>query len=200
MGQPKLLEAKTRERPRYHDFKKADIMGHASTMDNLTYDPFPNAKNEDVVRREIIARELVLFAKFEGPIDSLKIGMTVNYGGHTFALQRITEHINTQSDICVMEVEGSCLTTQCQPVEVLAQLRKTLAAANNTTPLLNPPKVKPCPCFRETKASGCRTKQGSGSASRWPKWSNNRCNWNSGNLRGSIARGATARRRARSRC
>lgn len=100
-------------------------------MANLTYDPFPNAKNDDVVRTEIIARELVLHAKLKGPFDSIKLGTALNYQWYDFGLVEVTEQINTESDECLFEVEGVAFLTPCDPLRTLSLLRDALAASNS---------------------------------------------------------------------
>ncbi len=124
----RIVEARVEERPHYFDFVKNDITGHHPSMANLTYDPFPDAKGGDVVRTEIIGRKLVLHAKIEGPFDAIKMGAALNYEGHKFALEKITEHIDTESDQCLFEVEGFAFTSLNEPIQVLKLLRESLAA------------------------------------------------------------------------
>jgi hypothetical protein len=123
-----ILDARTEEVPHYFDFKKSDIMGHHPTMANLNYDPFPNAKNDDTVRTEIIARKLVLRAKLKAPAGSITMANSLEYQGHSFILDRIQKQWREQSELC--EIEGFAFLTPCDPMQALAKLRTTLAAAN----------------------------------------------------------------------
>ena len=124
-----ILEATTEERPYFFDFKKSEIMGAHPSWAKLTYDPFPDASMDDVVRTEIISRELILKAKLEVKDVEMRMkvrGMALQYEGHTFVVTK--GHFSLNSP--VVEVEGSCFLTPCEPAKTLAMLRETLAASN----------------------------------------------------------------------
>jgi hypothetical protein len=125
-----ILEAKTEERPYFFDFKKYEIMGHHPTWAKLTYDPYPDAQADDVVRREIISREKVLKAKLEIKDLETKMkmrpGTALEYGGDKFAIT----NSRISFDSPIVEVEGQCFLTPCEPMAVLAKLRESLAASN----------------------------------------------------------------------
>jgi hypothetical protein len=113
-----ILSAETTERPVYWEFTKNELVGHHPTMANLICDPFPTAKNDEVVRREIIGRELVLHAKLTRPADSLRPGVTLAHNGHQFALKSVKEHIDTTNDESLFEVDGSEMLTPLDPMTV----------------------------------------------------------------------------------
>ena len=129
------LEAKIEERPFLFEYKKCDFVIHAVTMANLNYDPFPNNDLEDVVRREIVCTELVLTAKLRTK-DGLSIcpGETIEYEGHKFVIKKASEpiHGGTREGSDVIDVEGSCSLTPCEPMKVLAQLRENYARSNKS--------------------------------------------------------------------
>ena len=130
-----ILEAKIEERPLLFEYKKCDFVIHAVTMANLNYDPFPNNDLEDVVRREIVCTELVLTAKLRTK-DGFSIcpGETIEYEGHKFVVKKAGEpiHGGTHEESDVIDVEGSCFLTPCEPMKVLAQLRETYARSNRS--------------------------------------------------------------------
>lgn len=124
-----IISAKTEERPRYFEFKKSHFIGAHPTMATLDYDPFPEAKSGDVVRREIIGRELVLVAKLKAPPSAIRLGIALELDGHRFALKAVTEHIDVEGGESIFEVEGIEPLTPCEePLEVLARLRRAFAA------------------------------------------------------------------------
>jgi hypothetical protein len=126
----KIIKAQTEERPYFFDFKKYEVVGPHPTMDNLTYDPFPNAKMDDVVRSEILGRELMLYAtlEFDDKIEATEIrpGMAVNYGENQFAVT--SSEIRFTESGATVEMEGSKFLSEIDPVKVLARWRKALAA------------------------------------------------------------------------
>jgi hypothetical protein len=125
-----IIEAKTEERPYFFDFKKYEIMGDHPTWAKLTYDPYPDASMEDVVRTEIISTEKILTAKLEikdvETKTKMRSGIALDYQGNKYAVRKSSWSLNSP----VVEVEGSCFLTPCEPMEVLARLRKMLAASN----------------------------------------------------------------------
>lgn len=123
-----ILEARTEELPHYFEFKKSQIVGYHETLANLNYDPFPNAKSDDTVRTEIIARKLVLHARIKAPPGSITMANPFEYQGQSFILDKIKENWGEELD--EYEVEGFAFLTPCDPAQTLAQLRKMLAASN----------------------------------------------------------------------
>jgi hypothetical protein len=123
-----LLSARTKERPLYFDFTKQDIVGNHPSLPALSYDPFPEFKNTDVVRREIVGRELVLYAKIRGPHDCLQQGMRLDFGGRAFLLTEFAAAVDTKGDETLFEVEGSCHLQTTPPMDVLKRLRGVLSA------------------------------------------------------------------------
>ena len=122
-----VVEARTEERPFFYEFKKWEVVGQHPTMANLNYDPFPDKQSEDVVRREILCTELVLYAKLQGEdVFHYRPGVAVTISGHTFAIKEA--EIDISNNTC--EIEGSEFQSECEPSKVLAQIRKTLATNN----------------------------------------------------------------------
>ncbi len=117
-----ILEARTEEVPEFFKFTKQLIMNPCPGMANLTYDPFPNAKPDDVVRTEIVARKLILRAKLKGPSGSLTTNNSVTYQGRNFAPTEIVENFG-QGDESTFEFEGFALLTPCDIPRALSQLR-----------------------------------------------------------------------------
>jgi hypothetical protein len=131
-----ILEARTEERPVYFDFKKCDFVTHAVSMANLNYDPFPNNGLDDFVRRELVCEELVLTCKIKSDQPfRIRPGETIDYEGHKFAITKskpVEEEISKESGL--VEVEGSCFLTPCEPMKVLARLRVEYARASSQPP------------------------------------------------------------------
>ena len=123
-----VVSAKTEERPIYFEFTKNDIVGRHPTMANLGYDPYPEAKNNDIVRREIIGRELVLRAMLKGPAGSLRLGIAFEHNGHKFALRKVEEHLDVEGGDSTFEVEGTEPLRPIEPMKDLAKLRELLAS------------------------------------------------------------------------
>jgi hypothetical protein len=122
-----FLAATTEEVPHYFEFKKVDIMGYHPTMANLNYDPFPNANDNDTVRKEIIARKLVLRARLKAPAGFITMADRIEYEGHSFLLNSIQENCGEETD--VFEIEGFTFLTPCDPMQALARLRTMWAEA-----------------------------------------------------------------------
>ncbi len=126
-----VLSVETEQRPRYFEFTKNHFVGPCQGTADLGYDPYPDAKDSDVVRRELIGHEQVLIAKIKAPVGSLRPGVVLNLNGHKFALRQTTEHVNAENDTCVVDVEGFRPLDDCeQPMEVLARLRESLAKSD----------------------------------------------------------------------
>ncbi|MGA2178685.1 MAG: hypothetical protein ABSH15_03780 [Verrucomicrobiota bacterium] len=124
-----ILEAEMKEQPYFYEFKKSEIVRPHPTMANLTYDPYPGANMEDVVRKEIIGRELILRAKvkLENPsFDAMRPGIALDFQGHKFTV--IESNFDFETNI--VEVIGSKFLTPIEPMEHLKRLRQTLAASN----------------------------------------------------------------------
>jgi hypothetical protein len=130
MGDVTVTEATTEEQPYYYDFKKREVMGYLPTMANVTYDPFPKATDDDVVRTEIISTKIILRAKIKAPEGYLKGGMAIDYQGQKFAISNLTESFDAEGDKSLFEVEAFSFATQCEPLEALAKWRAALAANN----------------------------------------------------------------------
>jgi hypothetical protein len=122
-----VIESRIQEQPIRFQFRKQDVMGMHPTMANLDYDPFPDAGPNDVVREEIIGRQLVLHAKCRGPGDSLRPGLTVNADGRPFALTEVAEAPSLQDGPSTFVIEGVYQENDADPLKVLAQLRARLA-------------------------------------------------------------------------
>jgi hypothetical protein len=131
-----ILEAETEEIPFYFEFKKWQIMGDHPTWAKLTYDPYPKASMEDVVRREIIGRELVLRAKLKLENSEIDIspGIALDFQGKNFAVKSATTHYLANPDGssagCIIDVVGSHFLSLSEPVDVIAKFREILAASN----------------------------------------------------------------------
>jgi hypothetical protein len=125
-----IIDFKTEARPRFVKFKKRDIVSPSHTMANLTYDPYPKAGMDDTVRTEIIGRELFLVAKIKGEIWGVRPGVSLELEGHKFAIISSQGIANNPSGESTALVTGSEFLTSVEPLEVLGQLRRMLAASN----------------------------------------------------------------------
>jgi hypothetical protein len=126
-----VINLKTEQRPRYFEFIKNDFVAPCPGMVDVGYDPYPGAKNDDVVRREVIGHEQILIAKIKSPVGSLRPGVVLDLNGHRFALRQTNEHINAESDTCVVDVEGFRPLEDCEePIVVLRRLRESLAKSD----------------------------------------------------------------------
>ncbi|MDB6108305.1 MAG: hypothetical protein JWR69_55 [Pedosphaera sp.] len=122
-----IVSARTEERPFLHAFTKNDIVGSCPTMANLNYDPFPDNKPDDIVRRELIGRELLLHATLKGKdVVNVRPGTALHHEGHAFMIK--------EAEIDFMDntskVEGSAFLTDCEPRQTLMKLREMFAASN----------------------------------------------------------------------
>ena len=127
MSKIEVISANTEERPHYVEFTKGDFVGFNPTMVNLDYDPFPTNNLNDVVRTEIIARELVLHAKLKGDVLEIRPGVAVSIEGRNFPVTRSEMQIDTQGENSTADIEGVAFLTPCDPLKVLAQLREALS-------------------------------------------------------------------------
>jgi hypothetical protein len=117
------------EVPHFFEFTKNDFVADCPGMENLDYDPFPDKKPEDVARREIIAQKLVLHATLKGDVMDIRPGVDITIDGHDFAVTSAKTNIDIKDDQdSTAEVEGQAFLTPSEPLKVLAQLRKALAA------------------------------------------------------------------------
>ena len=125
-----IVTAEVEEHPHVTEFTKNDFLGHHPTMAALNYDPFPNAKMEDVVRKETVCRKLILDAtlKVANP-ELFNLGISLVYQGHTFSITDVSGSIKSH----VVKVKGTCFLTPPEPMKVLARLREMLAASNPKT-------------------------------------------------------------------
>jgi hypothetical protein len=133
-----ISEPKLEEQPYFFEFKKYMVVGEHPTWPRLTYDPFPNAGMEDVVRREIIGRQIIFRAKMEisDPVVAMEIrpGKALNYGEHKFAVEESTIDFeprpNNSSNGAIVDVVGSEFLTLTEPTEIIGRWRGMLAASN----------------------------------------------------------------------
>ena len=122
----------------FFEFEKHEAIGEHPTMAKLTYDPFPDAKMEDVVRREIIGRKLVLYVKLESDdflsATQIRPGNALDYQGHKFAVESSVINSKPNPDGAtvgaIVDVVGSEFLTEIEPMKVLAKLREIWAASN----------------------------------------------------------------------
>lgn len=63
-----IEEPKIEEVPRFFKFEKQHFTSQHPSYANLNYDPFPDKKYDDIVRTEIVGRDLVIRAKLKGPV------------------------------------------------------------------------------------------------------------------------------------
>jgi hypothetical protein len=131
MANIEVISERTEERPFYHEFTKNDIVGFCPTMANLDYDPFPNNKLDDVVRKEIISRELLWYAKLKGDVLPIRPGVVFERDGHRFAIIEAKINLTGRTS----DVEGSEFLTPCEPIKVLERLRKFFAENRPQQPL-----------------------------------------------------------------
>jgi hypothetical protein len=124
-----LKKPEIEEVPRFFDFQKRHFTSPSPQMANLNYDPFPDAKDDDIVRTEIIARDFVLRAKLKGSADALNMGMALDYDGKNYALTEIQEEYSGNGE-CIFDVTGIAKVTGEEPMTVLTRLRSVMAASN----------------------------------------------------------------------
>lgn len=124
MANIEFLSAKVEEHPQYYDFTKNELLGDCPGMVKLNYDPFPDKQLTDVVRREIIARKLVLQAKLKGDVFDIRPGVAVPYEGRSFAV--ISSNIKFGDSTA--DIEAEVFLTPPEPMKSLAALRESLAA------------------------------------------------------------------------
>ena len=139
MGKIEYIDEPTlEEQPYFFEFKKYEIVGEHPTWPKLTYDPFPDAGMHDVVRREIIGRQMIFRAKLKvsDPVMAMDFrpGKALDYGGHRFAVEEskidFEARSNGSSGGAVIEVMGSEFLTPIEPIENIRRLREMLAASN----------------------------------------------------------------------
>jgi len=124
-----LEKPEIEEAARLHDFKKRDFTKPFPQMADLNYDPFPDAKDDDIVRTEIIARDFVLRAKLKGSADALNLGKAIEYDGNKYQLTEIDEEFSGNGE-CIFDVTGVAKVAGEEPPAVLARLRSAMAASN----------------------------------------------------------------------
>jgi hypothetical protein len=124
-----LKKPEIEEVPRFFDFKKRDFTKPFPQMADLNYDPFPDAKDDDIVRTEIIARDFVLRAKLKGSADALNMGMALEYDGNKYDLTEIEEKFPGNGEY-IFDVTGVAKIAGEEPMTVLARLRSAMAASN----------------------------------------------------------------------
>lgn len=123
----RVVSHRTEERDRYFDIRKSDVLGFYPQMHNLDHDPFPEARNDEVVRRVFMGKELVLFAKLKGPAEAIDLGMAVNLNGGSFALDKVTMGFDQNDEEASFDVEGSTWLTYTEPLQLIAAVRNELA-------------------------------------------------------------------------
>jgi hypothetical protein len=123
-----VISKRIEEVPEFHEFTKADFIGDYPGITPLDYDPFPEKKPNDVVRREIIAQKLVLRAKLKGDVLGIRPGFSVRIDNYDFAVSVANIAINTNNDgESTSEIEGEHFLTPPDPIKLLMQLRKEVA-------------------------------------------------------------------------
>lgn len=121
-----MIRAETEERPRYFNFTKQMFLGWHPTMPNLNYDPFPDAEMDDIVRTEIIGRELFLEATIQGDDGLLGPGMAVRHEGRDFAIISAETNFGTG----ITKIEASVFLQLNEPVAILTKLREIYSTKN----------------------------------------------------------------------
>jgi hypothetical protein len=130
MAKVEMVSAKVEEAPEYFDFTKNDLVGDCPGMAKLDYDPFPDKALGDVVRREIIARKLVLRATIKGDfegVNAIRPGAAVTHEGRAFAILRSQMKVNTAGNTATADIEGQAFLTRAEPLKALAALRECFA-------------------------------------------------------------------------
>ena len=122
-----LISYRTEEHDRYFDVQKHDVLGFHPDMVDLLFDPFPDAKSDDVVHKALMGRELVIFARFKASPDAIHLGMAIELNGHKFAVNQVKLHYEAESDQGTFDVEASEWMSYIEPVKLIANLRKHLA-------------------------------------------------------------------------
>jgi hypothetical protein len=125
-----VVKERTKEQPFYSEIKKYEIVAPWQGMPDVTYDPFPDAQMEDVVRREIICRELLWFATLKGD-DIAQVNPSIMFvrGDKKFTVT--SAEIRFDEGTC--EVEGSMFLSKCEPRELIKRLRGIYAESNPGT-------------------------------------------------------------------
>lgn len=124
-----LKKPEIEEVPRFFDFQKRHFTSQFPKMADLNYDPFPDAKDDEIVRTEIIARDFVLRAKLKGSADALNMGMALEYDGNKYDLTEIEEEFPGNGEY-IFNVTGVAKAAGEEPLTVLARLRSAMAASN----------------------------------------------------------------------
>jgi hypothetical protein len=123
-----VLSHRTEERDRYFDVRKNDIIGFHPQWENLDFDPFPNAQNDDVVQRAFMGRELVLYAKLEAPFNTVGLHTPLILNGHKFFMDKVSFSFkaNAENNLGTFDVEGSEWLTFTEPLKLIAEMRSKL--------------------------------------------------------------------------
>jgi len=120
----RVIKWKIEEVPHFCEFTKNDFMSECPGMATLQHDPFPDKKPDDIVRREEIARKLVVHAKITGDVIDLRPGIRVRIDEQDFAVTSAKIAINTESEEkSTAEIEGEHFLNQPEPMKLLAKLR-----------------------------------------------------------------------------
>jgi hypothetical protein len=120
-----VISMRTEERPIHFDFTKNDFLGHSPPMVKLAYDPFPRASWDEVVRREIIGRELFVTAVLKADEVSLALraGRVVALNRTEYLLKRTIPRMSEGT----VEIEGSRPLGRIDPEKTLTNLRKSFS-------------------------------------------------------------------------
>jgi len=136
MANIEVISKHIEEVPHFFEFTKNDFVADCPGMANLDYDPFPDKKPQDVVRKEIIARKLLLHATLKGELMDIRPGVRITIAGHDFAVTSAESNISIQNDQdSTVEVEGQAFLTSTEPLKLLAQLREALATNRCNRPI-----------------------------------------------------------------
>lgn len=125
MSDVSIIEEQVKESPYFLDFSKKDLIDFHPTLPNLNYDPFPDAKDYDIVSHEYAGQVLHWRATFKGFNHDLRPGMNVVRKGRTFMISRVTFASHDES----MTIEGDELPS-IDSIAILSGLRRRLAESN----------------------------------------------------------------------
>ena len=87
-----FLRKDIQERPLTVSFTKDDLMTPLAGQISFGPDPFPDRRGNEIVRTEIVGRELVLSATLEGDLNHIHLGTVLAVDGEGFIVTNTTLH------------------------------------------------------------------------------------------------------------
>src|SRR5664280_79445 len=87
-----FLRKDIQERPITVAFTKNDLMTPLAGQISFGPDPFPDRRGDEIVRTEIVGREIVLSATLEGDLNQILVGKVLEVDGEEFLVTNTTLH------------------------------------------------------------------------------------------------------------